>query len=184
VRHELETGSLLHVDACCWIDLFACGRIEEIVEAVACRWIVPEYVMRHEVLTVLSEAGAEERCDFAPLVAKGLVAVYPIRSAAEKEELVRFAASLDDGEASVCALASVHGGTVASNDRKVSSVLRRLTLPIPVVGTPELIFRWAERTEASRGAAKQVIERITARARFSPRRDATCADWWYETLQG
>jgi hypothetical protein len=117
-------------------------------------------------------------------VAKGLVSVFPIRSAAETEELVRFAVYMDDGEASVCALASVHGGTVASNDRKLGAVLRRLTLPIPVVGTPELIFRWAERAEAPPGMAKQVIERITARARFSPRRDAVCADWWYETLQG
>jgi hypothetical protein len=184
VPYQFDAGSLLHVDACCWIDLFASGCIEEILSAVPSRWTVSEYVMRYEVLTTLSSTGSEERCDLMSLVSQGLVSVLPIQTADEKEELVRFAAYLDDGEATVCALASVHGGGVATNDRKVSAVLGRLKLSVPIVGTPELIFQWAERTKASRKEVKKVLENIAVSARFSPRRDVPCAGWWYETLSG
>jgi predicted nucleic acid-binding protein len=177
-------GSLLHVDACCWIDLFASEVVESIMAAIPVRWTVPEYVVKHEVLTTLSRSGIEQRCDLASLMNKGLVSILPIETIAEKRALIRFAAHLDDGEAAVCALASVHGGRVATNDRKVSAVLGRLQLPISVVGTPELIYRWAVRTEPSRRDLKQVLENITLRARFSPRRDALHAAWWYQSIAG
>lgn len=175
---------LLHVDACCWIDLFASGRIEEIVKALPFMWVSPEYVIRHEVLSIGSGEGSEEACDFSSLISKDLISVRPIKSAQEQQELVRFATSLDDGEAAVCALARVHGGRIATNDRKVIKVLDRFGLPIPVIGTPELIFQWADTARIHRADLMKVISNITTRARFSPRRDAPCADRWYGVLSG
>jgi hypothetical protein len=184
VNPPLEEGALLHVDACCWIDLFATDRIQEIVASLPFRWAVSEYVMTREVLTIFMNAGVEERCDFAPLVKRGLVSVFPIRTIVEQEALVRFAAYLDDGEASVCALASIYGGGIASTDRKVISTLTRLGLRIPTVQTPELLFQWAERTQVSRDQVKKVLRSVTTRARYSPRRDVPYAEWWHTNSAG
>lgn len=179
VPYPFGEGGLLHVDACCWIDLFATDCLEEIIRSVPCRWAVSEYVLREEVLSVVSNARIEERCDFLPLTKGGLISVLPIQSAAEKNALVQFAAYLDDGEASVCALARVHGGGVATNDRRVRTVMSRLMVQIPIVQTPEIIFHWAQQTQATREGVKEVLRKITTRARFSPRKDAPHSDWWY-----
>jgi predicted nucleic acid-binding protein len=182
VLYNLAEGSLLHVDACCWIDLFATDHIEEIIRAVPYHWTVSDYVLNKEVLSVASSTGAEEKCEFLPLIEQGLVSVLPIQTAEEKQALVQFAAYLDDGEASTCALASIRGGGVATNDRKVRSVINRLMVQIPVVQTPEIIFRWAQRTHASRDNVRRVLRNVTLRARFSPRKDAPHADWWYTNI--
>jgi hypothetical protein len=179
VTQKLE---LLHVDACCWIDLFASGRIEEIVRALPYEWVSPEYVIRHEVLSIGSGGSAEEPCDFSSLFSKGLLSVRSIKSEEEKGELVRFASLLDDGEAAVCALARTHGGRIATNDRKVIKVLGRFGFKIPVVGTPELIFQWADIARLPRPHLRDVILNITTKARFSPRRDVPFAERWYEIL--
>src|SRR5262245_40064901 len=125
MAHQLPEGSFLHVDACCWIDLFATDCIEDIIRAVPYRWPVTEYGLREEVLSVVSSGGQEETCDFTPLLKRNLVTVYPIQTPPEKEALVQLAAYLDDGEASVCAIAKIHGGGVATNDRKVKATIER-----------------------------------------------------------
>ena len=120
---------LLWVDACCWIDLLATEHIEEILASLPYRCAVPEYVAEHEVLTVLSRSGTEEKHSLLEWGKEGLVSVTPIQTESEQEAWVRFATYLDDGEAATFALASVHGGSVATNDRKALSVLAPLLEP-------------------------------------------------------
>jgi predicted nucleic acid-binding protein len=183
VLDNLSEGSLLHVDACCWIDLFSTDCIEEIIRELPYQWTVSEYVFYEEVLTVVSRTGVEEKCNFQPLIDHNLISVLPIRTAEEKQALVQFAEFLDDGEASTCALAHVHGGGVATNDKKVRSVIARLMAQIPVVQTPEIIFRWAQGARVSQESVRRVLKNVTLRARFSPRKDAPHADWWYANIE-
>jgi predicted nucleic acid-binding protein len=174
----LKTGSLLVVDACCWIDLFATGQIEQIVAALPHRLATSRYVAEAEVLTVFSDTGAEARCDFGGLRANGLVEIVEIETLDEKRELVRFAAHLDDGEASVCALAVVRGGRVATDDRKAINTLARLAPEILVLQTPELLHAWAELTRPASDRLRAVLRAVQTGARFWPRREAPFSDWW------
>ena len=175
-------GSPLIVDACCWIDFFATGRINEIVAALPYRLAVLRYVVEEEVLTTISVRGVEERCDFAELQARALVSVWDVETGAEKQELVRFAAHLDDGEASVCALAVVRGGAMATDDRKAISILGQLAPGVPIVQTPELLHTWAVRAPAAGDRLLEVLQAVQSRARFTPRRDVPFSDWWRRCL--
>jgi predicted nucleic acid-binding protein len=180
VISEALTRPLLVVDACCWINLFATGHIEGIVTAL--RLVVSRYVAEEEVLSVLTVTGGEERCDFTKLRTTRLVSIRDIETLEEKRELVRFAAHLDDGEASVCALAVVCGGAVATDDRKSIRILGQLAPGVSVVQTPELLHEWAERAHPPRELLSVTLHAIQSRARFSPRSNVPFYPWWADCL--
>jgi hypothetical protein len=177
------TSPLLVVDACCWINLFSTAHIEGIVTALPWRLAVSRYVAEVEVLSVLTATGSEERCDFAKLRTNGLVSICDVETVEEKRELVRFASHLDDGEASVCALAVVRGGAVATDDRKSIRILGRFAPDVPVLQTPELLHAWAMRAEPTRDLLRKTLHGIQSRARFSPRSDVPFFRWWAGCLE-
>lgn len=138
------------------------------------------YIVDREVLRLRAEpeAPAVPEPKVSDLVSAGILEVRDLSSPRELEELVRFAGVVDDGEASVCALAVVHGGAVATDDRKVLRLLREEALGIEVLQTPELLHEWAVRASETDADVGRVLRSIEARARFVPRRDAPHFNWW------
>ncbi len=180
---EAPVGGLLFLDACCLINLFGSGRIEDVLDLLPYRFATSELVADREVLTIRgAEApdGPAGRVVLAPrdLEASGRLSIHPIASEQEKREYVRFAADLDDGEASVCALAVVHGGGVATDDRKALRILDRVEEQVPVLQTPELLFKWARQSNAPEAKVRDALEAVRNRASFYPRKDAPCFHWW------
>lgn len=159
----LSEGSLLFLDACCLINLLATDSVDEILGSLPYRLAVSRYVAVEEVRG-------------RPLPES--VAVLDLEGEAEAAELVRFATLLDDGEASVCALAVVRGGGVATDDRKALAVLRRLAPHVPTVQTPELMHEWARRSDVPEERVRRTLRDIRERARFHPRHDAPHHAWW------
>ena len=138
------------------------------------------YIVDREVLRIRAEpeAPAVPELKASDLVSAGILEVRDLSSPRELEELVRFAGAVDDGEASVCALAVVHGGAVATDDRKVLRLLREEDLGIEVLQTPELLHEWSVRASKSDAEVGRVLRSIEVKARFIPRRDAPYFDWW------
>jgi predicted nucleic acid-binding protein len=174
-------GGLLLLDACCLINLYGTGHIEDVLEILPYSVATSERVADCEVLTIrgtVQPDGSTERVTLSPrsLETAGHLSILPVASEQEIDELARFAANLDDGEASVCALAVVHGGGVATDDRRALRILRHTQ--VPVVQTPELLFAWAQRSQASGTVVRDALRAINDRARFYPRKDAPCFHWW------
>jgi hypothetical protein len=183
VPPEPPESGLLFLDACCLIDLFATGHIAAVLEVLPPRFATSELVADREVLAIdgaPAPEGSEERIRVSPrsLETSGQLAILPLASEREQAEFVRFAGDLDDGEASVCALAVVHGGGVATDDRKALRILGQAELQDPVLQTPELLFDWAQRSRASEDEIREALTRVRDRARFYPRADAPCFGWW------
>ncbi len=178
---EPSPGGLLFLDACCLINLFGSGRIENVLEILPYRFATSELVADHEVLTIRGAAtpdGSTERLTVSPrsLATSGHLSILPIASEREVDEFVRFAADLDDGEASVCALAVVHGGGVATDDRKALRILG--TTDVSVVQTPELLFAWAQESKTPEANVREALQTVRDRASFYPRKSAPCFTWW------
>ena len=112
------------------------------------------------------------------LEASGHLAVLDVESDHEQAEFVRFAAELDDGEASICALVVVHGAAVATDDRKALRLLGRPGVDVPTFQTPKLLFEWARLSQAADAEVAAVLRAVHDRGRFYPRRDAPRFDWW------
>ncbi len=178
-----DEGALVLLDACCVINLFATGRIEEILRLLPYRFAVSQLVADEEVLSIRSTADSAEHPDRRPvnpreLESSGCLEVMDLATPVEKTEFARFAVDLDDGEASICALAVVHGGAVATDDRKALRVLDRLALQVPALQTPELLHEWVRRSRALPQEVRRALLDIRDRARFYPRRAAPHFSWW------
>ncbi len=186
MAREASPAPLLVVDACVWINLFATGRIEEILGALPHRVAASRYVADEEVLTVVSPAaeaaGGVRRLHLGELERRGLLTLLDLGGAAESAELVRFAAELDDGEASTCALAVCRAGGVATDDRKALKVLARLAPQVMTVQTPQLLEAWAQAAAIPDAAMREVLTVVRDLARFQPRPDAPGFAWWSRIL--
>jgi hypothetical protein len=171
--------SLLLLDACCVINLYATGRMREILRALPYRCAAARYVIDREVLLLApdSERSHErERIDLVLVIDEGLLEVMDVESDADKQELVRLAREIDDGEAQTCALARFRGASVASDDRKVLRLLDREQ--VTAVRTAELLHEWSLRAEPGAAIVRDALRRVEALASFRPRAGAPLSDWW------
>ncbi|HEX9943158.1 MAG TPA: hypothetical protein VGG03_14150 [Thermoanaerobaculia bacterium] len=184
----LTEGSLLLLDACCLINLFATGRIEEILQRLPYEFATSSLVATKEVLTLVRSAGPppleRELIPRSELENLESLAILDIATEEEMTQFVRFAADLDDGEASVCALAVVRGGAVVTDDRKALSLLSRAAPLIATTQTPEILWEWACLSQAPEDEIRELLRAVQERARFRPRRDAPRYNWWNSFFQG
>ncbi len=172
---------LLFLDACCIINFYATGHVEEILRCLPYRFAVSRLVADEEVLSIRRTAESSDPSDREPvslraLESSGRLTIMELVSDEEKAEFAHFASRLDDGEASVGSLAVVHGGGVATDDRKALRILggRGVT----VLQTPELLFEWARRAQVSETRMKEALQAVRDRARFHPRKTAPHFLWW------
>jgi predicted nucleic acid-binding protein len=174
---------LLFLDACCLINLVATDQIEKILGALPHDCATSRLVVSTEVISVGQSAAtsaAMERETLAPSYLESLEAlrILDLSSKGDLARFIQFAAELDDGEASVCALAVTHGGAVATDDRKTLRLLERKHPQVAVVQTPELLYAWAELAGLRDQEMGKVLRSVYQRGRFYPRRDVPRFDWW------
>lgn len=191
-----EAGGWVFLDACCLINLFASGRAEEILTSLPHRFAVARYVVETEVLEIdageqseppSSDEPGGRRVSIHPRLAAlidggTLEQLEPVSESALRH-LVRFASRLDDGEAHTCALALVHGGRVATDDRKAIRVVTEAWRDLgestePVLRTSELLFAWADERELAESEVRRMVKAVAQRASFfPPREDPHHARW-------
>jgi hypothetical protein len=176
-------GPLVLLDACCLINLLASGRCEQVLGRLPYRFATSRLVATQEILTLAQADEADgplvrEAISPARLESMEELALLDLATADEIAGFVRFAAELDDGEASVCALAIVREGTVATDDRKALRVLGRVAPGVPSLQTPEILHAWAHLSRATEREIAETLLAVRRRGRFHPHRDAPRFDWW------
>ena len=181
-------GALVLLDACCVINLMATERVEEILRVLPYRFATSQLVADEEVLSIRSDPGSPKKPTRTPvspreLESAGCLEIMDVATPEERSEFARFAFDLDDGEASVCALAVVYGGGVATDDRKALRVLEVSATQVKTLQTPELLHEWARRSVAPQKKVREVLFAIRDRARFYPRRAAPYFSWWQGYLK-
>jgi hypothetical protein len=170
------------LDACCLINLFATGRIRDILVALPARLAVATYVAKHEALYVLSDPLASDpgrdRIDVEALAAEGLLNLLDLESDEELASYVELAARLEDGEAYTSALAIHRGYTLATDERKVLHLFRTTFPSVRLRTTSNLLKQWADLDCVPTPTLREVLGNVRLRARFIPnRQDPLCA-WW------
>lgn len=165
------------LDACVLINLVGSGvDIGAISAAAGMRFHVTAIVAAETHHLVSGDGRVDRRpIDVQAIAEEGHLGLIPL-VAADLDRFVSLARELDDGEASVIAIAASRRWTVATDDRRALRVAARLGLDL--VGTPYLLNRWAKSAEAETvGAALLNVE---SRARFKPRADDPHRNWWDE----
>jgi predicted nucleic acid-binding protein len=177
---RVPEGCPLLLDACCIINFFATGRIQEILQCLPYDCATSRMIVDNEIIAVARSTTPMMREVIPRSRWESLASVKILDLSGDEEfaEFVRFAAQLDDGEASVCALAVARGGAVATDDRKAIRLLSRLHPQIPVVQTSELLYEWTQLAGIPDDEIAPILRAVQQGARFSPRRDAPRFDWW------
>ncbi len=169
------------IDASSLINVYASGKLDEVLPACGGTFYVPEQVRResqsirqqdeHDSSLLISTP-----IDLTASISKGLIQECQLNGDAELESYIEFAAFVDDGEASCLAIAKARGWIVATDDRKAIRVAT--AAGIAVITTPELVERWANAVHATPPKISDVLARIERFARFRPRADSPLFSWW------
>jgi predicted nucleic acid-binding protein len=173
------------VDACCLINLYASGRIQDIIPACGGNFYVSEQV-RRESMSIRQVDPADTSLlipspiNLALEISRGLIKECCLETKEEIESYVNFSIEVDDGEASSLAIAKSRNWMVATGDRKAIRLASESG--IAVITTPELVERWANITQSNDDAITQTIRAIERFARFRPRRGSPLHDWWSSKL--
>lgn len=176
------------LDACCVLNLFATGRVEEILRGIPLDFAAAERVVAEAMFVrrggIEEDANETEAVDLALVVSGGLVHTLSVDTEAEASSYVAFAAQLDDGEAMTCALAMHRDYTVATDDRKALRLLRSILPADRILTTPGLIKLWVDECSIPHMILRETLLNIRERARFLPGRHDPLKEWWESFLTG
>jgi predicted nucleic acid-binding protein len=177
---ESDQSEEIILDACSLINLFASGRVRDIMASLPVRFVVAKYVSERETLYTLADpsTGTREPIDLAAFAAEGLVQIVDLVTEDEMATFVDLTTKVEDGEAATCALALHHGYTVATDERKVLNLIRHTMPSLRVRTTSELVKWWSEVTAIAEHEVSEVLRNIQSRARFTPNRQDPFLDWW------
>lgn len=192
-----NSGELVLLDACCLINLFATGRVREILSSLPYSFAAARHVVEEEVLEIEAVPGVGTGTDretlrprIAALIETGILAKLEISSSEEQMELVRFATELDDGEAETLALALTRGGRVATDDKKAIRVAEEAWASnpagrgAPCLRTSELLFEWADLRGIEDAELARILRDVARRASFLPPKSDPHFNRWLALLGG
>jgi len=180
-------GRMLLLDACCVLNFFATGRIEEILRTLKWRSAITAVVSGEAMWIYRGGDGEDARerdpVDVEPLAAIGLLEVLTPETDAETDDFVAFAALLDDGEAMTAALAMHRGAAIATDDRKARREISSRAPHITLLSTAELLYAWSRDAAVAPAILRQALRNVTSRAHFVPARQDLLRAWWDSATQ-
>ncbi|MBI3977411.1 MAG: hypothetical protein HY331_04410 [Chloroflexi bacterium] len=185
---DLAAHRATMLDCCSLLNLFATGRIGEILRGVPARFAVAELVASEASYVRRGgggpDAGQREAIDLQPLIAAGLLDVWRTEAESEFVSFVNFAALVDDGEAMTCALALHRDAVVVTDDRKARKLVLARAPQLTVLTTSQLLKVWADAVQVDGTVLKSALIDIQERARFTPGKQDPLLAWWQAVLAG
>lgn len=158
------------------MNLLATGCAEEILTALQITLMVPPAVFAEAVYLEGGRAGeSRTRVDLSPLYASSL-ALQVSLDEAEPDLVVELAATVDDGEAEVIAIALVRQLTMATDDRKARRIAGQRS--VALLSTPELLWQWQEASAIPAKRMGEVLQTISRRSHYRPGISHAFYGWW------
>jgi len=178
---------LVVLDASSILNLYATGRMRDILTVTPSGAGIVEYVLQKEALFVRgtdpSQGEIKEPVVLDPLINEGLLRVFRLESSAETALFVDLASQMDDGEAMTAAIAICRSCSLATDDQKALRILSVRAPHLDVTTTLGLIRRWAEATSTPRVILEALEESMRTKAsyRFSERDPHY--GWWLSAVK-
>jgi len=176
------------LDACCIINLYASRQFGNILEAIPASVAIATYVREEEVLKVYGGPAEdvmqkEEQIDLQPFIDRGLLLPVSPESEAENVTYVNFAASLDDGEAIIGAIAVHRNWAIGSDDRRAISFFAKEAPQLQRISTLELMKHWVDSTELPADVVRNALRNVRFRAKYVPHSKHPLYHWWRTYLE-
>lgn len=183
-----DKSATILLDASCLLNLYASGRLKDILEALPQRFGVAAYVHKVEAIYIwcpnpTGEGEIREEVDLTDLIREGLLFVTNLLDAQETSTFVDLASAMDDGEALTGTIAFHREFALATDDRKAR---REFEARLPSVGlhsTLEILQEWTEAMSVSRGELRAALLEMQVGASYVPSRSDPIYDWWRGSLK-
>ena len=175
------------LDACGTLNLYASGRFVPILTALRHDWYLPVAVERETQKYRQPDPVDAEKLivlpiDLGPAIHSGALKRCDCEGEEEAELYIELAARIgDDGESMGLAIAKCRGWSVLTDDKKARRIARELG--VTVLGTPEVMKRWAGITKPSASELTRVLEAIERFANYRPSRAAIDYEWWVDSIR-
>jgi predicted nucleic acid-binding protein len=180
VREGDAAQRCILLDACCVLNLYATGRMAEILTTIPAAFQIVEAVHR-EALYIRGRGGdtsQNEPVDLQPLIDAGILSVAILETEAETNSYIDFGNSLDDGEAMTCAIAVHRTYTIATDERKATRMLAEVASHLTIITTSAILKEWVETRAITADDVSQILADIRDRARFEPGARDPLQTWW------
>ncbi|MCY4654386.1 MAG: hypothetical protein OXC95_14625 [Dehalococcoidia bacterium] len=179
----MRSSECLILDASCLLNLYATGRLGEVVLTVGARIEVADYVLEHEAIYTwqTDSTGTREEMvpvDLTPLAEEGLIRAVRLERPDDQSTFVTLAALVDDGEAATGALAFHRGCSVATDDRKARRVFGEFMPDVQLVSTLEFMKIWADESRIPGDELRVAMEKMRDSASYVPSSRDPFFEWW------
>ena len=175
----VQEPSLLLLDACAVINLYACGHMSDILASTSTSCGIVTQVRREALFVRRGGTGEDARdqvsIDLEDVVARHLLQVVPDASEDELNTFIDLTVDLGDGEAMTAAIALHRGYTVVTDDRVARRVINGR---IPTMASLELIKRWADERNVPRDVIATALVNLRQRGSYLPARTHPLRPWW------
>lgn len=173
----------LILDACRLINLLATTQITEILTCLPAQPTVARFVLDDEIIKLDEEPFRHGAEALQRAIDALLLQVVDFASEAERFRFIDLAGTyrLDDGEAMSAAIAIERNWMIASDDRRIHSVIPHLAPALRVLTTPEILKRWHDHANPESDLLIEVLTSIERYARYRPVRHHPLGGWW-ETM--
>ena len=175
--------SLLLLDACALINLYACGHIVEILSTSPDKFGMVTQVQSEALFVRRGGDGPDARdrvpIDLSDVRSSGLLVLV---LEADDDELTTFidvTVQLGDGEAMTAAIAVHRGHTVVTDDRVA---LRVIDGRVPTVASLDPIKQWVDRENVPQEIARQALFDLRQRGSYTPGMSHPLRSWWEELV--
>lgn len=175
------THNCLILDACCIINVYASGRMGDILTSIARSVTVAAYVKDNEARAVYAAdgSGTREVIDLSPFITQGLLHVVDLDTAAENANYLEFASKLgDDGEAITGAIAAERNWAIGTDDGAAIRYFNQRCPSLQIVSSLELLKHWADTTDISLTELGTALRLIRIRGRYQPKAKHALYTWW------
>ena len=175
------------LDTCCILNFYASGKFLEILEAIPAQIVVTEVVRSQELKTLQVLENEEENKGaiyFEKAIKEGLISIVDFESEAEAETFINYIAQMkDEGESATFAIAFHREWSVATDDKRAISFLKKEAPHIQIVSTLEVIKHWSEKSNIDAVTLKAALSSIRVRARYQPPRNHLLLSWWETAMK-
>lgn len=179
---ENDTSPVV-LDASCAINLYATGKIRDIAIAWTSRLSISKFVLQREALVIGKYRTDDfqfekDPLDLSELIQEGLIRVVKLADSREATTMAELAASIDDGEAVTAAIAACRQWSMATDDRKASSIVLAHYPNARILSTLDLLAHWARAESIKQSELKAALEEMRQCSGFLPSSRDSQYEWW------
>ena len=178
----------LILDADCVINLYASGRMREVLSSIPCLVATSSYVREVEARRIYAGPDddvtqRDEPIGLEPLIRGGILHIASLETDDEVASFVDYSVALGAGEATTGAIALHRAWAIATDDGKARRKFRRRAPQLQLISTPELVKHWVDTSEPERSVVSRALLSIQLRGGYQPYRAGTLSPWWRQYLE-